>query len=165
MTRWLRRAQYFFTSLFFWWNSIPSGEQIAGTSERITKAAATSLLPSSDSNRCFPDWTAGLQVNLGLSWGSCLTRIQTHNSSVAKTNDFPGTNPPVSLPSPNSGNVSFSAAPSSTKTKRRNKAKICRLYLPKTLHLKIVPSWSDNLYTHVHGCVVRVLLASTHPSA
>lgn len=98
----------------FWDKVLPSGEQIAGTSDSIANAADTSLLPSSDNSWGFPAAPFGLPVIFGLSCGNCLTRMQTHISRVAKTRDLPGISPPVSLPSPNSGKVSFSSAPSST---------------------------------------------------
>ena len=53
-------------------------------------------------------------ASLGLSCGSFRTRTQRQSSSAPNTSERPGIKPPVSRPSPNSGSVSFSAAPSST---------------------------------------------------
>lgn len=54
-------------------------------------------------------------ASLGLSCGIFRTSTQRQSSRAPKTSEWPGIKPPVSRPSPNSGSVSFSAAPSSTK--------------------------------------------------
>jgi len=85
-----------------------------GSSERMARADVTSLQSVLLRKQVCPPHPVGLPASLGLSCGSLLTSVQRHSSSAPKTRDFPGTRPPVSRPSPNSGTVSFSAAPSST---------------------------------------------------
>lgn len=85
-----------------------------GSSERMARADVTSLQSVLLREQVCPPRPVGLPASLGLSCGSFLTSVQRHSSSAPNTRDCPGTKPPVSRPSPNSGTVSFSAAPSST---------------------------------------------------
>ena len=99
----------------------PAGEQSEESTAKMSTAWHTSWAPE-DGSCCggrgpLPD----VPKSFGLSCGSWRTNTHRHSSMAARQSEEPGSKMPVSSPSPTSGTLSFSAAPSSSVQKNGRK--------------------------------------------